>query len=54
MQTHDLKQNPSKKDIANIKVCVLVAQPCPTLGDPVDLSPPGPSVHGIDQARILE
>ena len=35
-------------------VCVLVAQSCPTLCDPLDCSPPGPSVHGILQARILE
>ena len=26
---------------------------CPTLCDPVDSSPPGSSVHGIFQARIL-
>ena len=32
----------------------LVAQTCPTLCDPVDCSPPGSSVHGILQARILE
>ena len=32
----------------------LVAQPCPTLCDPMDCSPPGSSVHGILQARILE
>ena len=31
-----------------------VAQSCPTLRDPVDCSPPGFSVHGILQARILE
>ena len=31
-----------------------VAQSCPTLCDPVDYSPPGSSVHGILQARILE
>ena len=31
-----------------------VAQLCPTLCDPVDYSPPGSSVHGILQARILE
>ena len=36
------------------KVKVLVAQPCPTLCDPRDCSPPGSSVHGILQARILE
>ena len=35
-------------------VCVLVAQLCPTLCNPVDCSPPGPSVHEILQARILE
>ena len=31
-----------------------VAQSCPTLSDPRDCSPPGSSVHGISQARILE
>ena len=31
-----------------------VVQSCPTLCDPVDCSPPGSSVHGILQARILE
>ena len=31
-----------------------VAQSCPTLCDPVDCSPPGSSVHGVLQARILE
>ena len=34
-------------------VC-LVSQSCPTLDDPMDCSPPGSSVHGILQARILE
>ena len=29
-------------------------QSCPTLRDPMDYSPPGSSVHGILQARILE
>ena len=29
-------------------------QSCPTLWDPMDSSPPGSSVHGILQARILE
>ena len=36
------------------KVKVLVAQLCLTLCDPMDYRPPGPSVHGILQARILE
>ena len=31
-----------------------VTQSCLTLGDPVDCSPPGSSVHGILQARVLE
>ena len=31
-----------------------VAQSCPTLRDPMDCSPPGPSFHGILQARVLE
>ena len=35
-------------------MCVLVTQSCSTLCDPVDCSPPGSSVHGILQARILE
>ena len=34
-------------------VCVCV-QSCPTLCDPADCNPPGFSVHGILQARILE
>ena len=33
---------------------VLATQSCLTLCDPVDCSPPGSSVHGILQARILE
>ena len=31
-----------------------VAQSCPTLCDPRDCSPPGSSLHGILQARVLE
>ena len=38
----------------NISVKVFVAQLCLTLWDPVDCRPPGSSVHGILQARILE
>ena len=33
---------------------VKVAQLCPALGDPMDYSSPGSTVHGILQARILE
>ena len=47
----------------SIRVCVCVcactcawmsAQSCPTLCNPMDCSPPGPSVYGTFQARILE
>ena len=31
-----------------------VAQSCPTLSDPMDCGPPGSSIHGIFQARVLE
>ena len=31
-----------------------VAQSCPTLCDPMDCSPPGSSLHGILQARVVE
>ena len=30
------------------------SQSCPTLSDPMDCSLPGPSIHGIFQARVLE
>ena len=33
---------------------MLSLQPCPTLCDPMDCSPPGSSVHGILQTRTLE
>ena len=33
---------------------VLVTELCPSLCNPMDHSPPGSSVHGILQARILE
>ena len=35
-------------------VKVLVIQTCLTLCSPMDYSPPGSSIHGILQARILE
>ena len=39
---------------APVLVKVLITQPSPTLWDPVHCSPPGSSVHGILQAKILE
>ena len=35
-------------------VCAASLQSCLALGDPMDWSPPGSSVHGILQVRILE
>ena len=38
-----------------VRVCVCVsAQLCPTLCNPLDCNPPGSSVHGILQTRILQ
>ena len=31
-----------------------VTQSCLTLSEPMDCSPPGSSIHGIFQARVLE
>ena len=39
--------------LIGVNVCS-VPQFCPTLCDPMDCSPPGFSVRGISQARILE
>ena len=30
------------------------ADECPTLSNPIDCSLPGPSIHGVFQARVLE
>ena len=40
--------------VLTANVLCSVAQSCPTLWDPKDLSPPGSSVHGIFLARILK
>ena len=37
-----------------VKSEIEVAQLCPTLNDPIDCRPPGSSIHGIFQARVLE
>ena len=39
---------------ANILLCCLVTKLCLILCNTMDCSPPGSSVHGISQARILE
>ena len=38
----------------NVKSESEVAQLCPTPSGPMDCSPPGSSIHGILQARVLE
>ena len=40
--------------VGKMVFCVSVAQSCGTLCDPRDCNPPGSSVHGILQARMLE
>ena len=40
--------------MALMKVKVLIAQSCPALCNPMVCNPPGSSVHGILQARILQ
>ena len=55
----DLKQenNFSRTSVCkfgHVYVCVLTTQSCSILWDPMSSSPPGPSVHEIPQARILE
>ena len=37
-----------------VYMCAKSLQLCPTLCDPMDCSPPGSSVHGILQARLLQ
>ena len=38
----------------SVRAAPFPAQSCPALCDPMDCSPPGSSVHGISQVRILE
>ena len=44
----------SSQSVKYQSVRVLSAQLCLTICNPMDSSPPGPSVHGILQARILQ
>ena len=50
------QQRPLNRRKAIIQSCAvcLVTQSCSILCNPVDCSPPGSSVHGILQARILQ
>ena len=51
---HVLMSEPALQPKPHYIVVVIAAHSCLTLGDSVDCSPPGSSVHGILQARILE
>ena len=44
----------SKGQDGSWKVNVLATQSCPALYDPMECSPPGSSIHGILQAKLLE
>ena len=44
----------AKKTDSSVCVCVQLLQSSLTLCDPMDHGPPGCSVHGILQARVLE
>ena len=57
--SHKQKQNKPKKETnthckSTAVVDALVVKSCPTLCNPTDCSPPGSSIHGISQVRILE
>ena len=51
--SRSLFTSPSLSFLFSKIACVLVAQSCPTLCNPIDCSPPGTPVHGILQARTL-
>ena len=52
--THENEERARKLQCMKVKSEREVAQSCLTLSDPMDCSPPGSSVHGICQARVLE
>ena len=60
LSTHTWKALPGQKFFKPPALCIpsvqfsSVTQSCPTLCDPIDGSPPGSSVPGIPQARVLE
>ena len=46
--------NEDSNDMSAAAATAKSLQSCPTLCDPTDSSPPGSSIHGIFQARVLE
>ena len=53
-KSHITKKALDAKSQGHMCMCSKSLQLCPTLWDTMDCSPPGSSVHGILQARILE
>ena len=53
-QFYKIRTRGCPEDTLTRKGNVLVTQLCPTLCNPMDCSPPGSSIHGILQARIVE
>ena len=55
-QVYETQQNPDIDPHAAAAAAAAAnsLQPCPTLCDPIDGSPPGSTVPGILQARTLE
>ena len=50
-----VKSLPAGQEVAcNTGAAAKSLQLCPILCDPIDGSPPGSSVHGIVQARVLK
>ena len=49
-----LKEERNENLREQIWICCLVTQLCQTLCEPMNCNPPGSSVHGISQARILK
>ena len=51
----NIKMNPPSDPLKKwcLHACSF-AESCPTLCDPMDCSPPGSSMHGIFQSRVLE
>ena len=54
--SHEIRRRlfPGRKAMTNPAAAAKSRQSCPTLCNPIDGSPPGPSVPGILQARTLE
>ena len=53
-ESENIKRRKENSSIIPPCVRAKLLQLCPTLCDPMDYSPPGPSLHGILQERILE